>query len=141
MLRIVRDVEPVQLKADERSQWRAWATYFAELSSKTFSIPRTKPPFRDIYVSDEGRIWIDRYTEAVQREPRPPDDDLPKRPSLTWREPRTFDVFEPDGVFLGTVVGPLETELYLWKGDFVWGVERGPSDEPYVVRLRIVTEE
>ncbi len=60
---------------------------------------------------------------------------------MTWREPRTFDVFEPDGVFLGTVVGPPQTELYLWKGDFAWGVERGPSDEPYVVRFRIVTEE
>lgn len=141
VLRIVRDVEPVQLKADERSQWRAWANRFAERSGKTYPIPRTKPAFRDIYVGDDGRIWIDRYTEAVQREPRPRDDDRPERPPLTWLEPRTFDVFEPDGVFLGTVVGPPQTWLCLWKGDFVWGVERGPSDEPYVVRFRIVSEE
>lgn len=140
VLRIVRDVEPVQMKAGERSQWRAWATYFSERSGKTYPIPRTKPPFRDIYIGDDGRIWIDRYTEAVQREPRPRDDDRPEQPPLTWLEPRTFDVFEPDGVFLGTVVGPPQTELLLWKGDFVWGVERGPSDEPYVVRFRIVTE-
>jgi len=125
----------VRLKTEERDQWRARAKRF----KKTYTIPWTKPAFRDIYVGDEGRIWIDRYTEAVQREPR--DDDRPERPPLTWLEPRTFDVFEPDGVFLGTVVGPPQTELLLWKGDFVWGVERGPSDEPYVVRLRIVTEE
>lgn len=141
VLRIVRDAEPVRLKAEERDQWRAWGAYFSKRSGKTYSLPSTKPAFRDIYVGDEGRIWVDRYAEAVRREPRPRDDDRPERLPLTWRQPRTFDVFEPDGVFLGTVIGPPETWLVRWRGEYVWGVERGPSDEPYVVRFRIVTAE
>jgi len=90
-------------------------------------------------VDDDGRIWVDRYVAAVKRTdlPGPRGDNPP--PPITWREPRTFDVFEPAGRFLGTVVMPRHTTVWLRRGNLMWGTVRGEFDETCVVRLRLVT--
>jgi hypothetical protein len=89
-----------------------------------------------VSVDADGRIWIDRYVAAVKRNDikanRP---DQP--PALTWREPRTFDVFDPAGRFLGTVAAPRNTRFLYARGNQLWGVTRGEFDENYVVRYRL----
>jgi hypothetical protein len=51
-----------------------------------------------------------------------------------------FDVFDPDGRFLGHVRTPDEFRASpdpIFRGDFVWAVTRDESDVITVVRFRI----
>jgi hypothetical protein len=79
-----------------------------------------------------------RYVAAQKQAsaPRPSNSALPP---ITWREPPTFDVFEPSGRFLGTVVLPAKTQLFLMRGNQLWGTTRGELDETYIVRYRLHT--
>lgn len=97
-----------------------------------------KPPWRQLYVGAEGRIWVWRYTEAehhpghVTRAAERGD-----WPTIEWLEPRTHDVFDPRGSFLGSVTLPRDSEILFARGEEVWTLERGEYDEPYVVRYRV----
>jgi hypothetical protein len=54
-----------------------------------------------------------------------------------WKEPLAFDVFEPDGRFLGQVYGPMGLGLFVFDGDQVWAVSRDHLGVQRVVRFRI----
>ncbi len=141
VLRVERDWEPVPLNREERSEWEQWGQYLAdrrrpgapEINS---SIPGMKPAYRQLEVDEDGRVWVDRYVEAVHRD-RPPRKAGDERPLLTWLEPRTFDVFEATGEFLGTVVLPPGTFIQCRRGMNLLGEQIGELDETYVVRFRI----
>lgn len=142
--RVERPWEPVRLTRGERSEWQARADFYTRRTPRGASsgvqVPEVKPAIRAVSVDREGRIWVDRYVVAVKRTdipPRPVSADRP--PPLTWREPRTFDVFEPSGRFLGTIVAPPRARLLWQRGSTVWAVVRGEMDENYVVRYRLVT--
>lgn len=141
VLRVERAWEPVKLNGEERSQWEAWAQFLDEQRRPGAPeidrhIPELKPAYRQLEVDQDGRIWVDRYVEAVHRDrtPREPGDE---RPLLTWFEPRTFDVFERDGKFLGTVVLPPKTYIQSRRGMYLLGEHVGEFDETYVVLLRL----
>lgn len=89
-------------------------------------------------MGEDGRIWVERYVEAKER-PGPPRAEGDQRPRRVWREPRTFDVFEPDGRILGTVVLPEDTYIFVRRGRHVWGTYRDESDVSYIIRLRLET--
>jgi len=132
--RIKRDFEPVTIHRAERVEWEAWARRFESRGNFDYpAIPRTKPAYRELHVAADGRIWVERYVTAVRRgeQLRQPDSE---RPPFEWSEPTTFDVLQPDGTFLGTVVMPDRTRARFTRGDRVWGVLRGEFDEEYVVR-------
>lgn len=137
--RISRDFDPVPLNSDEKKEWKAWAEYFGRSrrpdTPNSYSIPDRKPAFKDIFVDGEGRIWVQRYVAAEKSDipPRKPGDD---RPLLTWREPVTFDAFEPEGRFLGTVVIPRDTVIRQWRVPYMWGIQTTDNGEQ-VVRYRI----
>ena len=98
-----------------------------------------KPPYRALRVGERGRIWVHRHTVAEQVEGEQAVD--PNRPPpITWREPIVFDVFEPDGTYLGAVHLPPRTRAYVFRGDTVWGIRTGELDEQYVVRLAVSRE-
>jgi hypothetical protein len=143
--RIERQYQPVRLSSGEQSEWQARADYYTRRqpggASAGVKVPDIKPPIRSISVDDDGRVWVDRYVAAVKRPdiaPGPARPDGP--PALTWREPRTFDVFESTGKFLGSVVAPIGTLFLVQRGNFIWGVARGEFDENYVVRYRLETD-
>ena len=57
-----------------------------------------------------------------------------------WREPVRYDVFEPDGTYLGVVAPPEDFTPYVnpvFDGDLVWGVTRDELGVERVVRYRI----
>ena len=142
-LRVEREVDPVPLADGERDMWRAWASHMergAREQGRATTYPTVsdvKPVYKDLYVGEDGRIWVHRHVAAEKRDlpPRAPGDD---RPLLDWREPTTFDVFDPDGTFLGTVVVPQNTIIYVWNGRQLWGVQTGDAGEQ-VVRFRVET--
>lgn len=142
--RIERVYQPIRLAAEERNEWQARADFHNRRSptgpSAGVRIPDVKPALRSISVDDDGRIWVDRYVNAVKRRDfvlRPPSTDLP--PQLTWIEPKTFDVFEPSGQFLGTIVAPDRTRFIRIRRNTIWAIVRGQLDEAYLVRYRLET--
>ena len=156
-LRIERTHTPVRLAGAERAEWDAMAGYLSRqpigMSMRRnqsggtdtirgptikYAVPETKPVFRALQVDDDGRIWVERHIAARRVAPvksAPLTND--PRPPITWREPATYDVFEPDGRFLGTVTAPDKTTFHARRGRHIWAVQRGEFDEPYIVRYRI----
>jgi hypothetical protein len=136
--------EPLPIRGEERRQWEAWINFFEGGTGERYpSLPRVKPAFRELWVDEDGRIWVARYVEARRKEPAqptPPDRDPDAPPPFRWREPATYDVFEPDGTFMGTLELPWGTVPRASRGDRVWAVTRGELGEQYVVRLRIVPD-
>jgi hypothetical protein len=53
----------------ERSQWQARADYHSRRggASAAVQVPEVKPPFRDITVDEDGRIWVQRQAQATER--------------------------------------------------------------------------
>jgi hypothetical protein len=141
-----RDLEPVALTADELAEWRTFRQgLVARLSAANQEadidpIPGVKPYFRAIQVGDEGRIWVWRYVAAEKRDDIEPLPEQPERPLLTWREPWTYDVFEPDTTFLGSVVVPELLRPFVFRGDQIWGAITDQDGVEQVVRLRVVPE-
>jgi hypothetical protein len=59
------------------------------------------------------------------------------RAPLLWREPVLFDVFEPDGTYVGQVGFPDNTTIHAMRGDHAWGVQRDADGVESVHRFRI----
>lgn len=143
VLRVERDVEPVPVADGERREYEdlnAWRRRTDPDDPNVIPpVPRTKPAYRSISVGERGRIWVRRYVVAEQGEPveRSAPRGMEPRPPMSWHEPTVYDVFGPDGAFLGSVRVPDRTTLSVFRGDTVWGVRRGAFDEPTVVRFRV----
>lgn len=134
--------QPVAVAPGERAEWRARAAFAERRSRVSFrDVPARKPAYRDLRVDADGRIWVHRYAEAVQRsEPVPElwlDDPDGTVPRITWAEPTLYDVFGPDGELLRCVLVPDDAEVVASRGSLAWGILRGALDEEYLVRWRI----
>lgn len=149
VLRIERVAEPVPVRPAERSNSEEQARWNMRQTQPDWrwngpSIPNEKPAFTDIAVGQDGRIWVrvPRPGEPIpEDEIATPDQDGPNpRPTDRWREPIVFDVFEPDGTFLGTVRAPdgfSSSPAPVMRGDRVWAVIRDELDVQYITRFRI----
>jgi len=105
-------------------------------------IPRTKPPFREVYVGDDGRIWVlvsrpgVKDSTATEMEG---SGDL-AHAVTTWTEPVAFDVFEPDGRYLGEVAAPDGFQTWpepIFRGDTVWASIEDTDGIRYIHRMEI----
>lgn len=139
---VVRRTDPVPLTSEERDQWQARAEARRRREARggraveIGGIPETKPALKSLDVDQEGRIWVGRYVKAVDRGQTDAGDS--DDPAITWRELPTFEVYRPDGTFLGTVVLPYGAIWRASRALNVWGLERGAYDEMYVIRYRLV---
>jgi len=141
VLRVTRDLEPIPLQPDERSEWLARSEWMARAGSQAVpSIPAEKPLYRAMIAGEDGRLWVRLFAQAEKEEDSgvaaPPGRDGP--PPRTWWEPLVYDVFEPDGTYLGQIRPPPGTALSVRRGEHVWGVRRDELGTPSVVRFRIV---
>jgi hypothetical protein len=147
VLRIERSYDPVPVDRDEKANREAQVRHSMRQTQPDWRwngppIPDVKPPFQSLHTGVDGRIWVRLHQPG---EPIPPDEiDEPRgpdpRPANRWREPIAFDVFEPDGTYLGVVHTPRGFSINpapVFHGDHVWAVERDDLDVPYVVRYRI----
>jgi len=120
-------------------------------------IPEEKPPFKGLFADADGRIWVQLHqaaeltgefaaSEAGSGAAADPDttadpeaeDRLPT--VRDWREPIVFDVFEPDGRYLGQVSAPpgFRTQpLPSIQGNGVWAAVSDRGGVPDVVRFEI----
>ena len=77
------------------------------------------------------------YQIDIAEEPEERRGEIPTR---TWVEPVAFDVFEPDGRYLGMVRAPRGFSTRpqpVFRGDTVWATVRDDLEVPYIVRFRI----
>ena len=146
VLRIERAYEPVPISDAERSHHREDLERGMRVSQPDWSwngppIPETKPPFRDLATGRDGRIWVTLSTESHSVENERHDPQNPNSQPVLWRSPLRYDIFEPDGTYLGTVVPPegfSRTPRPVFHGEHVWGVARDELGVERVVRYRIV---
>jgi hypothetical protein len=144
VLRIEMNYTPVRFAAEERAEIEAEADWMRknrarQLSSDIPPTPPVKPAFSGFNIGDDGQIWVKLHVPAVKT---PLDEDeKPKdpnaRPVETWSEPATFDVFQPDGTYLGRVRMPDRVNLLAHRGDELWGSTAGEFGELYLVRYRL----
>ncbi|MDE2761405.1 MAG: 6-bladed beta-propeller [Gemmatimonadota bacterium] len=134
VLRIERAFDPIPVPPAERDHYRDSITDMMRYMDPDWEwngppIPETKPVFRRLHSGRDGRIWVE-LSPALRS-----DDD----PSLGERI--RYDVFEPDGAYLGAVDAPVEFKASVnpvFDGDHVWAVTRDELDVQRVVRYRIV---
>jgi hypothetical protein len=139
-VRVERAYDPVPYTPEERADWEALFDWFSEngYPVNLGSVPDRKLPYAGFRVGERGRIWVRRHVEARQDElVEQPAEGSNQPPIISWVEPEVFDVFEPDGTYLGEVRLPWRTRPLVFRGDTALGVRRGELDEQYIVRLVI----
>jgi len=149
VLRLEREWTPVPVnaeEADERRQ-RQIERFQRQYGSWRWNgppIPDTKPPFRGMFVSWEGNVWVQLSQPGrpimTEEEARQEEQRTGRRP-FRYRESEAFDVFAPDGRYFGHVSVPesFRTDPSpIVRGDHVWAVTRDELDVATVVRFRII---
>src|SRR5690606_32615767 len=144
VLRIERTVEPVPAAAEERADLRRIAT---ENMARNFpgwtwngpEVPTTKPPFRNVFAGADGRIRVLLSRPGI-KDPELEQDDGGNARGFSispWSEPVVFDVFEPDGRYLGEVAAPdgfVTSPEPVIRGDTVWAIAEDADGVRYVKR-------
>ena len=146
VLRIERTTTPAPIHDAERTQARERVERSMRNTDPDWSwdgppIPKHKPFYRQLLAGRDGRIWVTLVTEGHRVENEDHDPEDPDSDPVTWVEPLRYDVFEPDGAYLGVVVPPEDFWPYtnpVFDGDHVWAVTRDELGVQRVVRYRIV---
>lgn len=136
VLRIERAFDPIPVSPAERDHRRDSITDMMRYMDPDWEwngppIPETKPVFRTLHSGRDGRIWVELSPE------------LRSAADLSQGERIRYDVFEPDGTYLGAVDAPADFRSSInpvFDGDHVWGVTLDELDVQRVVRYRIVRE-
>lgn len=148
-----RDVNPEPVSRSERASERRRIEESMRETNPTWSwngpdIPDTKPFYGDLQVGLDGRIWVAVIPEVSPRvgsissggggagpptRSRPRVDGPPPIPP----RPALYDVFEPDGRYLGQVQVPARVSSVARRGDQVWAIAIDEDDVPRIKRYRI----
>lgn len=149
VLRIERAHDPIPVLAAEKEEQERRITENFKRNYGTWSwngppIPDTKPPFRNLFVDRDGRIWVhvsQPGEETVSAEEAREEERRTEQPVARYGERLVFDLFDADGRFLGPLVPPegfQPSPPPVARGDTVWGVTEDDLGVERVVRFRIV---
>jgi hypothetical protein len=103
-------------------------------------VPDRKPAYQGLHPGEDGRIWVWLSGRGYEVDDPDHDPDDPDSYPTRWREDVAFDVFEPDGSYLGRVEAPPEFSSWpepIFGREYVWAVTRDDFDVQRVVRFRI----
>ena len=145
VLRIERAFDPVPVSGEERAYQRESLVRMVRFSVPDWTwdgprIPDHKPVFNQLLTGRDGRIWVRLSTEGRRIENEDHDPENPFSEAVTWRESTRYDVFEPDGTYLGVVVPPDDfapSPDPVFVRDHVWAVTVDDLGVQRVVRYRI----
>lgn len=150
ILRITREGwSPVAVQAEEGEERERAATVNMQRNFPGWTwngppVPGTKPAYLDLLGAEDGRIWVQVPTPGVPfrtaAEAAAAEVES-ERPELRFREAVAFDLYEPDGRYLGHLRTPEGFRTHpqpVFRGDTVWAVAEDPTTGvPQVVRFRI----
>lgn len=117
---IERAFEPLPVTAEDRDSAFARLEWFRRQGGRVdmSRVPGHKPAYQRIEVSDDGHLWV--------------------RPTLAERgEGDAWDVFDPDGRYLGRVRTAYSLGRVHFRGGRIYAVRADELGVQYVVRLRI----
>jgi len=148
VLRIEKEWEPVPVDSEEAQVLERQLTLMFRRFSPGWSwngppIPTTKPPFQEIFVGVGDRIWVQLHTASVAaltEEEARAEEEAAGFPTNRFEEPLAFDVFEPDGRYLGRVEGPEGFQVSpepVFNGASVWAVTEDDLGVQRVARFRL----
>ncbi|MHB1194839.1 MAG: NHL repeat-containing protein [Longimicrobiales bacterium] len=139
LLRISKPWQPAATTADERAFYEQWWQPLPPL-------PESRPAYARIILPPDGRTWV--WPEQPS-EQRPYNEDSQRITGRTygWHpgESGVFEVFEPDGEWLGSVrlpeavkySGYPTTDAVVIRGDTMWAVYQDSLDVQYIGRFEI----
>jgi hypothetical protein len=141
---IRRAAVPVPISNEERDEEKEFLLWNMRRTQPNWSwtgsaLPDTKAPLTGITITRDGNIWA---RVAVPSERIPESELQPQRengpPVRHFRStPIIYEVFAPNGRFLGRVPMPPKTTMFQADGDYFWGVTRNEDDLPSIVRFRL----
>ena len=129
IVRIDKPYDPVSLSGAERADYQRLQDWFVKYQGRFSTsdipdLPANKAAFKQLFVDQDDRIWVERYQEGEAKEdpdPLPADESAP--PPVNWVEPVVYDVFAADGSFLNRVHAPRGSAIYKARGDAAWGTQ------------------
>lgn len=147
-LRIERSYTPVPVRSEEAAEreHRIIEQMKANFGSWRWNgppIPDTKPPIRDLHVGEDGRIWVQVSlpgVETMTEEEARAEEERTGDPQIRFEESVAFDVFEPDGRYLGHVRAPDGFQAYptpTFRGDTVWAAISDDLGVISIVRFEV----
>ena len=141
---IRRTAPPVMLLPEQRSDEKELITYNMRRTQPGWAwsgpdIVGEKAPLGGITIARDGNIWarVATPSELIPEAERVPQKEK-AAPVQRWRAPTIYEVYSPDGRFLGRIPMPQRTTMMQADGDYFWGVTRDDDDLPSIVRFRIV---
>jgi hypothetical protein len=152
VISVRRDVKPEPVSRQERADARREIEEGMRQTVPTWTwsgpdIPDTKPYYSGLQVALDGRIWVVLTSEVSPRAGSvsmgggsgPPSRTRPSVSGPPPKPPRPalYDVFEPDGQYLGQVQVPAKVSSVVRRGDQVWAIAYDDDDVPRIKRYRI----
>lgn len=147
VLRIARVLDqPVAVDPAEKEAARLGATRNLQSMLPDWKwngppIPDTKPPFQDLAVGRDGRVWVQLHQPGYLAEEADPEDPMSVD---QWDEPVVWDVYEPDGIYLGQVRAPEGLRTHpepIFGSEHVWAIITDELDVEYLTRFRIIVRD
>lgn len=142
-LRIVRESPTISVSEAERALEQERITLNLRQTDPGWTfrgppIPAVKPPVSGLSVARDGRIWVKVATESEEIPEAERDAEVPNRPPpRRWRDRVEYEVFEPNGRFVGRVRLPSTATWMEADGELVWYLSRDEMGLPAVVRARV----
>lgn len=142
VIQIRREYDPVPVKSAESADHRRYivdriSSMVPGWSWNGPDIPGVKAPYKDLFVGQKGRIWVQLHTPGKRLRTEP--DQHPLRPEPPrWTEPVVFDVYEPDGRYLGRLRAPAGFQTRpqpVARGDTLWAAVQDDLGVEYVARF------
>jgi hypothetical protein len=118
-----REFTPLPVTEADMEQARERLESFIRNGGKVdwSKIPSTKPATEEFYLDDEGNVWVRLVTAQDDRG-------------------RIYDVFDPEGRFMGTVRLPFMLARFpgpIFRDGVLYGITEDELEVPYIVRARI----
>ncbi len=111
-------------------------TQVMEQTRQTITFADFFPAFVSMSIGPNGSIWVQHLRPPAQV----PEEELATYDMTQDIGSRDWDVFDPDGRYLGIVTMPPRFTPRLILGGRIYGVWRDDLDVQYVIRLRIVED-
>ena len=142
-LRITRSIAPDEIAQPEREDYDALSQWLTRTRPRSVGfktpppVPKTRPYFEGIERDVKGRIWVLRQVGSHRIE-LPESPPVPGQPRLPWANDFEYDVFGPDGAFLGRVPLKPSVKVKAIHGDDVWAAAKDDNGIEFIVRYRLV---